>query len=161
MDLRDKARFTQIMLGMADNFRDTITKEGMQMRFDMLKEFSIEQVEEASRQIMRARKFTKMPPVAEFFDALEGSNGRKALEAWGEVVECLKMGEEPSDPVAVEAVRRIGGWAWLTRQSYDELHWLEKRFVEHYESYEQKEQQALPKPKADVLQLAGAAVRRV
>lgn len=156
MDQKDKSRFTQIMLGMADNFRDTITKEGMQMRFDMLREFSMEEIEFAARKIMQNRKYTKMPPVAEFFDAIKGKAGTRALEAWGSVVECLKRGNEPDDPIAVEAIRRIGGWSWLMRQSYDELHWLEKRFVEHYDSYEQKKQTALPEPEAEVKQLAGA-----
>ena len=36
MTKNDKTRFVQIMLGMADNFRDSITKEGMSMRFDLL-----------------------------------------------------------------------------------------------------------------------------
>lgn len=159
MENNDRDRFVQIMLGMADNFRDTITREGMQMRFDMLKEFSIEQIAFAARKIMRSRRFTKMPPVAEFFEALEGKSEGKALEAWGEVMECLKMGKEPNNPVAIEAVRRIGGWSWLAKQGYDELHWLEKRFIEHYESYEQKQQTPLPEPKEEVRQLSSVAAR--
>jgi len=56
METKDKARFIQIMLGMADNFRDNITKEGMTMRFDILKDYNINQIESAAKQIMFTRK---------------------------------------------------------------------------------------------------------
>jgi len=140
MNKKDRPRFTQLMLGMADNFRDTITKRGLDMRFDMLKEFSMDQVEFASRKILRTRKFTKMPPIAEFIEALEGNAKTKGLEAWAVVMETLAMGFSPPEDLKItEVVNHIGGWSWLIARSYDELHWIEKRFIDHYESLEGKQ----------------------
>ncbi|MBW2596735.1 MAG: hypothetical protein JRC93_12355 [Deltaproteobacteria bacterium] len=139
MNKRDLPRFTQIMLGMADNFRDTITKEGMTMRFDMLSGYSLEQVETASRKILKYRKYSKMPPIAEFVEALDGDSKMQGLEAWGVVMGCLGGGGDGlSDEKVNEVVRRLGGWSYLKTQTYDELHWLEKRFIEHYESMDEK-----------------------
>jgi len=132
---KDKPRFSQIMLGMADNFRDTVTKEGLNMRFDMLSGFSLEEVESAAKKILRHRKYTKMPPIAEFIEAMEGSKTGKALNAWGLIVKSLEQGQgPPTDAKMQEAIKRVGGWDWISRQTYEELHWLEKRFVEHYEA---------------------------
>lgn len=80
MNSQDEKRFVQIMLGMADNFRDTITKEGMAMRFDMLKQFSIQQVDQAAKKIIMVRKYTKMPPVAEFIEAIQGNHQNQIEE---------------------------------------------------------------------------------
>lgn len=144
MNKKDLPRFTQIMMGMADNFRDTITKEGMSMRFDMLKGFSIEQVERAAMQILRQRKYTKMPPIAEFFEAIEGSVKSHSLDSWGVVMTGLERGEEPVDLKVREVIRRLGGWNWLSQQSYEDLHWLEKRFIEHFDALDGKQLPALP-----------------
>lgn len=135
----DKPRFAQIMLGMVDNFRDTITKEGMNMRFDMLKEYPIAHIEAASRNILRHRRYTKMPPIAEFIEALEGSTKTKAMAAWGVVMKALREGADPpEDPKIRETIKRIGEWEWLMLQTFDELHWIEKRFVEHYNGMDEK-----------------------
>jgi hypothetical protein len=39
----------------------------------------------------------------------------------------------PDDARIQETLRRLGGWAWMQDKSYDDLHWLEKRFIEHFE----------------------------
>jgi len=134
METKDKPRFMQIMLGMADNFGDEISKEGLAMRFDMLSEYSIEDIEAAAKKILRNRKFKSMPPVAEFHEAIHGSDKTKALEAWGAIMKGLEIDEMPTDPKSQEIIRRIGGWIWLGLQTYDELKWVEKRFVEHWDA---------------------------
>ncbi|MBW2610687.1 MAG: hypothetical protein JRC68_10150 [Deltaproteobacteria bacterium] len=138
MNFKDEPRFTQIILGMADNSRDEISEEGIAMRFDMLKDFSIEDIEKAAKKILMSRKFKGMPPIAEFYDALHGCDKMQAIDAWGTVMKHLQSGAEPLDPKISEGIRRIGGWDCLTRRTYDELQWDEKRFIEHYESLDEK-----------------------
>jgi hypothetical protein len=74
MEIKDGKRFELLMQGMADNFRDTISEAGIKMRWELLKVYTIEKVEKAGLKIMRERKYTKMPPVAEFIEAIEGGN---------------------------------------------------------------------------------------
>jgi hypothetical protein len=51
----------------------------------------------------------------------------------------LECGVIPEDRRIKESIRRIGGWDWLSGQSYDELHWLEKRFLEHFDQIAESE----------------------
>ena len=134
----DDIRFAEIIMGVADNFRDTVTGDGIDMRFEALKEFSVEQIYAASLKIMKVRKFTKMPPVAEFFTAIEGDTKAMALEAWGSVMQYLGngcYGADPTNDKTQEVVRRLGGWDFLSMQTFEKLHWVEKKFMENFESF--------------------------
>jgi hypothetical protein len=72
MNNNDKKQFMTIIYGLADNFRDTVTKEGLAFRFNALKEYPIEKIQEAAMQIVKTRKYTKFPTIAEFIHAIEG-----------------------------------------------------------------------------------------
>ncbi|MCK4328767.1 hypothetical protein KAX02_02885 [candidate division WOR-3 bacterium] len=142
METEDKARFIQIMLGMADNFRDNITKEGMTMRFDMLKDYKIGQVESAAKQIMLTRKYTKMPPVAEFIEILQGGNKEdKALVIANEIIAHLRThgsGVFPKldDKIAKHLMtKRWPYYEWSSMVLESELKWWTKEFCEAYKSY--------------------------
>lgn len=141
MNKQDKSKFVQIMLGMADNFRDTITEEGMKMRFDMLSEFSIGQVEQAARKIMFTRKYTKMPPVAEFVEAIQGNN-QQQIEDRAEVqatyvISCIGQ-DYPvfSDPVTSHLMSRRWRWnTWAPAVLESELKWWAKEFKDAYRAF--------------------------
>ena len=142
MEKTDEKRFIQIMLGMADNFRDSITKEGMTMRFDMLKDYNINQVESAAKQIMLTRKYTKMPPVAEFIEILKGGNKEdKALVIANNIISHLKthgsrVFPKLDDPTAKHLMtKRWPYYEWAAAVIESELKWWTKAFCEAYKSY--------------------------
>ena len=142
MNKNDEKRFIQIMLGMADNFRDNITKEGMTMRFDMLKDYNINRVESAAKQIMLTRKYTKMPPVAEFIEILQGGNkDDKALVIANEIIAHLKMRgsrifPKLDDEIAKHLMtKRWPYYEWAAAVIESELKWWTKEFCEAYKSY--------------------------
>jgi len=141
MNTQDEPKFAQIMLGMADNFRDTITKEGMSMRFDILNEFSIDQVEAAARKIMATRKYTKMPPVAEFIEAINGNQAnqvedRAEIQATY-VISCIGQ-KHPvfNDPVTAHLMLKRWNWStWAPAVLESELKWWAKEFKEAYRAF--------------------------
>lgn len=144
MKKNDEERFVQIMLGMADNFRDSITKEGMTMRFDILKNYDISQVEEASKQIVLTRKYTKMPPIAEFIEAIEGqkpSIADKALVIANEIIVHLNTygSRTPlllDDLIATHLMSKRWPYReWASMVIEDDLKWWIKEFCEAYKSY--------------------------
>ena len=55
---KDKKRFAVIMATMAENFNDEISKPGLKMRFNMLKDFTIEQVALAAKRITGSTKLS-------------------------------------------------------------------------------------------------------
>lgn len=144
MNKKDKERFVQIMLGMADNFRDSITKEGMSMRFDMLKDYTITQIESAARQIMYARKYTKMPPIAEFIGVLNVNIPKpedKALVFANEIIahsrtQGSRVFPPRLDNIAKHLMTRRWPYAeWSATVLTSELTWWVKEFREAYKIY--------------------------
>jgi hypothetical protein len=140
MNKCDEPRFVQIMLGMADNFRDTITKEGMLMRFEILKAYSIDQVTAAAKKIMATRKYTKMPPIAEFIEAIEG--GQPRIEDRAEiqaayVISCIGQGcPRFDDPVTAYLMLHRWRWSnWAPCVLESELKWWSKDFKEAYRAF--------------------------
>jgi hypothetical protein len=164
----DKNRFAQIMAGMADNFRDTITKEGMRMRFDLLKQYSIEQVEQASRKILATRKFTKMPPIAEFVEALQGQEPSiedHALVIANSIIEHMRVNGSrvfPTlDPVAKRLMMtRWPYYQWAASVLTSELQWWVKQFCEAYRAESTVGRQAIEGP-AQLKQIAGSVLKSV
>ena len=170
MKLSDKTRFAQIMMGMADNFRDSITKEGMALRFDVLKQFSIQQVEAAARKILLTRKYTKMPPIAEFIEAIQGQAPAledQALVIATEIVSHLKRygaGSFPKldhDPTA----QRLMTTRWPYRQwaasvLESELKWWIKEFCEAYRSETVVERREIEGP-AELKKIATAVFQSI
>jgi len=161
----DEKRFVQIMLGVADNARDTITPEGMAFRFSALKQFSIEQIEAAALKIVYARKYTKMPPVAEFVEAING-NVSDHIEDAAEVQVSLVlklMKEHPyfidvqaidvmTDKMVIKTIKNTppvfedpitqnlmtNRWpfnSWRENILVDEIKWWTKEFKEAYKSF--------------------------
>ena len=144
MNKKDKERFVQIMLGMADNFRDNITKEGMSMRFDMLKDYTISQIEAAAKQIMYVRKYTKMPPIAEFIESLNANIPKpedKALFFANEIITHSRTQGSNIFPPGLDNIakhlmtRRWPYAGWSATVLTSELTWWVKDFREAYKIY--------------------------
>jgi len=140
MNASDKIRFAQIMAGMADNFRDSVTKEGMAMRFEMLSDYSIHQIETAAKKILQTRKYTKMPPVAEFIEAINGKSipvEMIAEEQWGEVIRQMREVGSWGEPVfkdkTTERLLTIRfHYKDLCAMTTHELSFVRKEFISAY-----------------------------
>jgi hypothetical protein len=140
MNSVDGERFRNLMLGMADNFRDSISREGMRLRWEMLKQYTIEQVEQAGLQIMKSRKFTKMPPVAEFIDAIEGERVPIELQAeqqWNEIISQIRsVGSYGTpvfrDPATKALIGRRFSWQNLCQSTENDLRFFRKEFIAAY-----------------------------
>jgi len=166
MNNTDRKRFAEIMTGMADNFRDTVTPEGLQMRFDMLADFAIGQVEQAAKQIMLTRKYTKMPTIADFVEAIknEPKVEDKALVIASEIVSNVKehgAGVFPylaDDKVAMHLMTRRWPYReWAAQVLESELKWWIKEFCEAYRAFDVNKLLSIENMTApeDVKQLAG------
>ncbi|KKK53259.1 hypothetical protein LCGC14_3096560 [marine sediment metagenome] len=143
MKKRDKKRFTEIMLGMADNFRDELSKPGLQFRFDALKEFSIEQVEVAAFKIIKARKYNKMPPVGEIVEAIQGPAPQIEDVAEIQAAEVIRQISPVgyygcpvfSDPITDRLFQGRFRWQSVCSLAESELRWFVREFKEAYRAY--------------------------
>ena len=144
MNVQDKQRFGVLMMGMADNFRDTMTEAGLRFRYKALKEYTIDQLEQAAMQIIRNRKYTKMPTVAEFVEAIDGSGADHAeLQAHQVLCQIRECGAYRSpvfnDPVTQAIVSRRWTWGSLCTMPITDHQWFVKEFVHAYRNYRRLE----------------------
>jgi len=136
---QDKPRFAALMEGLAENFSASLSRPGIDIRWRALKQYSIEQVEAAAHLILRTRRFTTMPTVADFVEAIEGGHEERAqLEAVNAWRAIQRIGGYSSvrfqDPVTAAVIdRRFGGWARLCEEQLEtDRKWFLRDFAEAY-----------------------------
>lgn len=143
MNSEDKIRFAEIMAGVAENFNATLSKPGLSLRFEALREYSIQAVEKAAHAILRSRKYTSMPTVAEFLEYLGGSStedlacieGVKVLNAVKQVGPYRSV---VFDDAVTQAViqHSFGGWEKINAElTMDNEKWFLKDFEKAYKAF--------------------------
>lgn len=147
MNNSDKISFTNIMYGLADNFSASITPEGMKFRFECLQEYSLDQIRKAAIYLVKTRKFTKMPTIAEFIEAIDGSGDDKAeAEAMKVIAEIKRIGSYQSpqfeDPKTRQVVASMG-WGNICSTEESKLRFFVKDFIEAYKSENRRQETRL------------------
>ena len=140
MQEADFDSFSALMLGLAENYGQSITTEGIELRFKVLAPYSIAEVEAAAFSLLATRKYTTMPTVADFLERLGGGTAEDKAE-----VACSKALDAAAvygayrsvvfdDPVLQAVINNnFGGWAKFCQAEYDK--WLRKEFCEAYAAY--------------------------
>ncbi|MGE4537625.1 MAG: DUF6475 domain-containing protein [Desulfovibrio sp.] len=143
MQDRDFEAFVAIMLGLADNFGAELSANGLEMRFEAMRAFPLDQVRQASMSILATRKYMKMPTVAEFLEHLQGGScDDKAEVEAGKVIRAIEQhGGYTSvafdDPVTQAVIAQgYGGWTKLCEELVaGEEKWFRKDFAKMYAAY--------------------------
>jgi len=133
------------MTALAENFSANLSDAGIMMRFEAMKDLTIEEVDRAAKEILRTRKFTKMPTVAEFLEHIHGDPEAKAMVQASQVLEAIKrIGGNASvvfDDPATQAVIKMGfgGWVKLCKEMLAEKEgWFIKDFCRIYQAYQKE-----------------------
>ena len=130
------------MTGMGEIYDKEITPILTKIYWKVLLPFTNEQAEKAFNRAIASCKW--FPKPSELIDLLkEEVKGLSAPEAWYEVMSGLERGHEPNDPIIQKAIRALGGWQRMGLLTYDELSWVEKRFNEHFNTYQNREVDSL------------------
>lgn len=144
MNDNDKKEFALIWYGLADNFRDEITSEGLRFRFTALKEFTLAQIKEAAHRIVRSRQYTKLPTIADFIIAIEGDQKElvsiRAEEQATEVLQKVReigsyQTPEFKDEITHELVFNRFGWNYICGIQTDQVSFFIREFKEAYKNY--------------------------
>ena len=140
MQQSDLKEFLEVMFGMAENFSADLTDKGATMRFEALKAYDIEQIKESSMIILRTRKYTSMPTVADFVEAIEG-DGDDLAEIQASLVNTsiLNIGSNPipifDDPVTSDIIFRRIGWQKIRHSDMKEIPFIIKDFKSLYKTF--------------------------
>ena len=144
MQQADFQKFKSMIIGVADCYGQTLTAEGIAMRFKLLERFSFAEVERAALAIMSTRKYTTMPTPGDFMEYLTGGNVEDLAEVEaGKVVTAIgQWGGYRSvvfdDPVTQAVIMNAyGGWIKLCEECgvEDSEKWFRKEFAKTYAAY--------------------------
>jgi hypothetical protein len=76
MTERNFDHFSAIMLGIAENYGQSLSPPGIALRFKALERHDINEIERAAMSLIACRKYTTMPPVADFLEHLAAAAWR-------------------------------------------------------------------------------------
>jgi hypothetical protein len=140
MQPTDGKRFRDLIRGMGRMYGQEQDAVVLDAYWLALRDWSFEDFEAAAGQLMRTSKF--MPRPADFNDLRKaarptvGEAWDKARRACGSAIICGQITNNGTsgDPLIDRAVRAIGGYGAIAMCDTEKLHFLERRFCEHFES---------------------------
>ena len=153
MDTNDKAHFQSIMIGVGELYSKEITKPLLQIYFQALQKYSIEQVSSAfTAHMVDPKHGTFMPKPADLvriIDADKPSAKDRAELAWIQIENAMsRIGAygtlRMDDKQALAAIKNIGSWQSLCHTDIDKLQWKKKEFIELYQNFENTPVEMLP-----------------
>jgi hypothetical protein len=118
MNPQDEKNFAKVMLTLGEVFAKPLSDVQMDIYFDCLKEYSIEDITNAGKWILKNRTITgTFPLISEFVNAIEsrGNLDELAEFAWRIMIQsCNRLGGhrcvEFEDSAITETLRMLGGW---------------------------------------------------
>ncbi|WP_291441156.1 DUF6475 domain-containing protein [Desulfovibrio sp.] len=144
MTQADFDRFDVLMQGVAECYGQTLSAQGVALRFKLLEPFSLLDVEKAALSIMSSRKYTSMPVPADFLEHIGGGAAEdKAEVEAGKVLDAIGRHGAYSSVVFDDAmtqaviVQAYGGWPKLCVDCVVEEseHWFRKNFAKTWAAY--------------------------
>ena len=159
MEKSDVKRFEDLMIGTGELFSNNLSPLGLELMFKALKRYSYEQINKATHEILRTRKYTKMPTVADFIEAIEGpqekiDDDRAELQAMSVIDEIRRVGSWGAprfdDPITADLVRRRFGWQSLCEMQTDKTSFFVREFKSAYLSYDRIEKRKVLQLETDI-----------
>lgn len=141
----DKPQFLSVLNGLAAIKPGAkITSEALDLWWASFADWTIDEFKSAAAHLAKSCEFFPNPY---HFEQLRKAQEPTAGEAWAHVRAVARVGGSTSGNARVDRVARVlGGYAAIGRTNTDQMHFLERRFSEHYEaiSNAQDVRQALP-----------------
>ena len=153
----DKMRFAEIMAGMADNFGDEISRVGLKLKFEILKNYSIDEIEVAAVEIIKTRIYNKMPTVAEIIEKIEWRRPKvddlAQIQAAGVIGEIRRVGASGNprfdDKITRDLFKTRFNFKSLCMLTERELIQWEKIFLDLYKIYHREAARTIEYQKND------------
>ena len=149
MDDQDKKKFAEVMWGVSEDFGGKITQDSLKIRFNAMREFSIDQIVQAGVWLLKHRqeKFPAVPTTKEFIDAInlstapsprvkaevEADKVLDTLKEWGRDAEALFY-----DETTTFLMTKRWTFRKLDIMAVDDpgFKWWRKEFVQAYQDLE-------------------------
>ena len=144
MTQADFKQFSALIQGVAECYGQTLSAQGVMLRFALLEQFEYVEVHKAALSIMATRKYTTMPTPADFLEHINGGSAEdKAEVEAGKVQDAIgRHGGYASvvfDNAVTQAVivQAYGGWAKLCQECgvEESEYWFRKNFAKTWAAY--------------------------
>lgn len=135
----DRQAFASTMIGIGQNYGVQLESHLLEFMLKALGGYSMGQIEAASLQIVRTRKYTTMPTIADFVEAIEGSAEDKAsvqaLLVWDAIRRCGVYSPPVfEDPVTNRVVSQLG-WKSICATPEKERGWFLRNVASAYKAH--------------------------
>ena len=144
MTQADFKPFSALIQGIAECYGQSLSAQGIALRFRLLEQFDFADVEKAALSVMATRKYTSMPTPADFLEHIGGGSAEdKAEVEAGKVLDAIgRHGGYASvvfDDAVTQAVivQAYGGWPKLCADCgvEESEHWFRKNFAKTWAAY--------------------------
>lgn len=142
MQATDGKRFRDLLRGMGRMFGQEPDRFVLDAYWIALREWDYADFEAAAAHLMSHSKFMPRPGD---FNALRKASQVSPTEAWLSVLDYVKAGHHRNrldvsevskpqlEPITLRALSVLGGFHAIAMSDEDKLHFLERRFCEHFE----------------------------
>lgn len=146
MQPNDREKFLRIVIGFAELKGKQLSTAALELYWRAMQDWTVEDFAGAATHLLKTCEF--MPTPADF-EKLRKSARMSAGEAWALVLDRVRHGSSrweyghpernsqfkpPDDDLINAAVQAIGGYHVIAMHDEDKIHFLEKRFCDHYEN---------------------------
>jgi hypothetical protein len=148
MNKSDEMKFAEIMATIGAAFFKPLTSTQLDIYFDCLQEYPIEDLIYAAKWILKNRTITgTFPLIAEFVQAIQNRNGtpdERAELAWRTLIKTIEnhgyyQTVQFEDAAISETVKALGGWMRISGDDHDwtedNLKWRRKEFMNLYNHF--------------------------
>lgn len=144
MTQADFKPFSVLIQGVAECYGQSLSAQGIALRFKLLEQFDFAEVQNAAYSVMATRKYTSMPTPADFLEHISGGSAEdKAEVEAGKVLAAIgKHGGYASvvfDDAVTQAVivQAYGGWVKLCQECgvEESENWFRKNFAKTWAAY--------------------------
>jgi hypothetical protein len=152
----DRPRFLSALTALGATLGRTIDEATLEGYWAALRDLDIEQVEAGAAECMRTA--VHFPRPVEIRNCVGATVEDKATEAWGVVCHLARncRAAKHPDPIAEEAVQKIGGWQRLGAMKSDDLHaWGRRDFLDVYRAAAKERRRQELTAKAEQKRLPG------
>jgi hypothetical protein len=127
----DKPEFAEIVTGFAELKGKQLSKPALLLFWNSMQHWEMDEFREAANQLIRTCDFM---PTPKDFEDLRKAGRPTAGEAWAQIRLMARSSytAEPDDPVAARALQALGGLRAVAMCDSDKVHFLERRFAEHF-----------------------------
>lgn len=140
MNVGDRKKFIEVIVGFCELKGKQLSAPALELYWRALRHWELSDFLAAAEQLVRTSEF--MPTPKEFEDLRKAARPTSG-EAW--ILACdtargwreLRPNVSSGDPFVDRVVRAVGGYRAISMYESDKLHFLEKRFSEHFESMQE------------------------